>query len=51
MEDLERNDGTEKPNFMSEELMKLLNAHNVKTGEDRTDGNANARGVEETENL
>ena len=51
VEDLERNDGRDKPYFMSKELMKLLNAHNVKTGEDRTDGNANTRGVEETENL
>ncbi len=28
VEDLERNDGKEKPYFMSKKLMKLLNVHN-----------------------
>ena len=36
VEDLERNNGHDKPYFMSKKLMKLLNAKNVKT--DGTDG-------------
>jgi len=40
VEDLERNDGDNKPYFMSKELMKLLNAHNVKAGKDKTDSRA-----------
>ena len=47
MEDLERNDGREKPYFMNKELMKLLNAHNVNTGKDRTDSQANIMEMEE----
>lgn len=31
VEDLERNNGRDKPYFMSKKLMKLLNAKNVKT--------------------
>ena len=39
VEDLERNNGHDKPYFMSKKLMKLLNAKNVKTdGTDGTDG-------------
>lgn len=39
MEDLERNDGKDKPYFMSKKLMKLLNAKNKKNkGRDATDG-------------
>lgn len=34
MEDLERNNGHDKPYFMSKKLMKLLNAKNVKEGTD-----------------
>lgn len=36
MEDLERNNGQDKPYFMSKNLMKLLNAKNKRT--DATDG-------------
>lgn len=39
VEDLERNNGRDKPYFMSKKLMKLLNAKNVKHGTDGTDGN------------
>ena len=38
MEDVERNNGHDKPYFMSKELMKLLHAKNVNT--DQTDGEA-----------
>ena len=38
MEDLERNNGHDKPYFMSKKLMKLLNAKNVKQHTDGTDG-------------
>lgn len=38
MEDLERNNGHDKPYFMSKKLMKLLNAKNVRQGTDGTDG-------------
>ena len=38
VEDLERNNGKDKPYFMSKKLMKLLNAKNVKHGTDGTDG-------------
>ena len=36
VEDLERNNGHDKPYFMSKKLMKLFNAKNAKT--DGTDG-------------
>lgn len=36
VEDLERNNGHDKPYFMSKNLMKLLNAKNFKS--DHTDG-------------
>lgn len=43
VEDFERNNGHDKPYFMSKNLMKLLNAKNVKSsvhpdGTDGTDG-------------
>lgn len=39
VEDLERNDGTDRPYFMSSNLMKLLNAKNKKyEGTDAPDG-------------
>ena len=40
MEDLERNNGHDKPYFMSKKLMKLLHAKNVKTSTDGTDDGA-----------
>ena len=40
VEDLERNNGRDKPYFMSKKLMKLLNAKNEKNGTDGTDGGA-----------
>ncbi len=33
--------------YMNKELMKLLNAHNVNTGKDRTDSQANIMEMEE----
>lgn len=39
MEDLERNNGHDKPYFMSKSLMKLLHAKNVK---EYTDGDEDA---------
>ena len=38
MEDFERNNGHDKPYFMSKSLMKLLDAKNFKEGTDGTDG-------------
>ena len=38
VEDLERNNGHDKPYFMSKKLMKLLNAKNVRERTDGTDG-------------
>ena len=49
MEDLERNDGDRKPYFMSKELMKLLNAHNVTAGKDNTDSQADIIEMENVE--
>ena len=37
MEDLERNNGRDKPYFMSKQLMKLLNVRNVRS-KDHHDG-------------
>ena len=49
VEDLERNNGHDKPYFMSKKLMKLLNAKNVKT--DRTDGTDGAIQMESLETV
>ena len=49
VEDMERNNGRDKPYFMSKQLMKLLNSKNVKKGGDATDGEA--RDSIEMENL
>ena len=49
VEDLERNNGHDKPYFMSKKLMKLLNAKNVKT--DGTDGTDGADGAVQMESL
>ena len=37
VEDLERNNGHDKPYFMSKQLMKLLNAKNYREGTDGDD--------------
>ncbi len=38
VEDLERNNGHDKPYFMSKQLMKLLDAKNFREGTDGEDG-------------
>ena len=50
MEDLERNNGHDKPYFMSKKLMKLLNAKNVKRS-DATDGGDDNIPMESVENI
>lgn len=50
VEDLERNNGVDKPYFMRKQLMNLLNAHNVKTSRDGTDGEGEEN-TQETQNL
>ena len=51
VEDLERNNGRDKPYFMSKKLMKLLNAKNVKHETDGTDGTDGAVQMESLETV
>ena len=48
VEDLERNNGRDRPYFMSNKLMKLLNAKNVK---EHTDGDNEALQMESLESV